>query len=237
MSKRRTASATLASDYRPSSDIIMANLRTLIADYRDNPEWASWAAWYDTEHAYLMSMLPSVSADSIMQAVSACSSNAGWAGNVIMMRKLAAAYGTIPSDASSVTLAALRVGIVWCKRCKASGTGCDKACSPVRKAWLALHGMLTTLSSEAAHKTTSFHCNLTGCAHGGQECVTIDRWALCAAYGCRHDKDSSASCGRVPTGEEYVRVADCYRTLAAEYGMQGRALQAAIWCAIRGGAA
>lgn len=82
-------------------------------------------------------------------------------------------------------------------------------------------------STSPSRKVRSFTCNVrTGgqtCDHD-VPCVTIDRWAhFIATDGTRKD---------VPSGRMYDRVADAYRTVAAELGIPVAILQAVLWVTV-----
>lgn len=82
-------------------------------------------------------------------------------------------------------------------------------------------------AASPSRKVRSFACNVrTGgqtCEHD-VPCVTIDRWAhFVAVDGARKD---------VPSGRMYERVADAYRTVAAERGIPVAILQAVVWVTV-----
>lgn len=87
--------------------------------------------------------------------------------------------------------------------------------------------MALTIAKSDAKKTKNFFCNIrTGgknCDHI-VPCVTIDRWATRLAY---------ATCDSmyVPSGNEYDAIAEAYRDVAAEYGLDVAEFQAILWCA------
>lgn len=88
------------------------------------------------------------------------------------------------------------------------------------------------------YKIRCFSRNLSG----DYEAVTVDRWALRAAHAfadcpnggepCK--RNGKHGCGYVPTGAEYLAIADAYRIVAAEFDETPAATQAIVWCVVRG---
>lgn len=62
---------------------------------------------------------------------------------------------------------------------------------------------------------------------GDPDALVLDRWALFAALGARHDRDGA------PTVKERASVARAYHKLAAETGESVRDLQAILWLQVR----
>jgi len=79
-------------------------------------------------------------------------------------------------------------------------------------------------------KVRSFWCNLSGC----DDCVTVDIWALRAAFDDMTFGD--AEYGKLSQGGRYDVIADAYRRLAAEVGETPAAVQAVVWIVVRGSA-
>ena len=90
-------------------------------------------------------------------------------------------------------------------------------------AWKIAQGAdpLETLSGP---KVRAFYRAITG----DTDAVTVDRWAARVAEG----RDDS----RAPSGRRWDRLETAYRVAAATEEVGARDLQAAVWCAIRGGA-
>lgn len=84
----------------------------------------------------------------------------------------------------------------------------------------------------AAHvtgqKVLSFYGNIA--APVTSTAVTIDAWAAGVALGRRVTTAEMSGL----TAKQYARVADAYRTVAAELDMPAHELQATCWCEIRG---
>ena len=80
-------------------------------------------------------------------------------------------------------------------------------------------------------KVRSFWCNLSGC----NDCVTVDIWALRAAFDDPSFGD--AEYRKLSDGGRYDVIAEAYRRLAAEVGESPAAVQAIVWIVARGSAA
>lgn len=203
------------------------NLRAYVHEFGGTDEWMIDAAWYANERANIAAMATDIPINRALSAIACLSGNSGWKGNVTAYRKLATAYASgqltreMADDPDDTAIRALHIGLV----------------ANVRKAIRALFvdGPIETANS--ARKMRSFECNLAGCEHSGPRCVTVDRWAFCAARGHRHmtePKVGRNSCSEVPQGSTYASAADAYRIVADECGMTPDGLQAAIWCVIAG---
>lgn len=73
-------------------------------------------------------------------------------------------------------------------------------------------------------KVRAFAANITG----DDDTVTVDVWAARAAERVRDD--------RAPSGRRYRLIARAYREAAARRNVTPRAMQATVWCHVRGAA-
>ena len=209
--------------YDETYSTAIAHLDSWIAEFGGTDSWAIDAAWYAREREAISAESTSIPPTRALSAIACLSGNQGWAGNRTAFRKLAAAYeaGLVAVDMPESDLRDLHIGLVV----------------NVRKAIACLFNDDGLSTGENARKMKSFQCNLWGCTHDGPRCVTVDRWARCAAMGHRHmteAKPGRNSCAVVPEGEEYRAIADAYRAVADKYGMTPDGLQAAVWCIVAG---
>jgi hypothetical protein len=82
------------------------------------------------------------------------------------------------------------------------------------------------------YKIVSFTRNLCD-----DDAVTVDRWAYRIATnfeGCTCTRSNTHGCGKVPTGREYIAIANAYREVAKLVNERVQDLQAITWCVVRG---
>lgn len=88
-------------------------------------------------------------------------------------------------------------------------------------------------SDKNNRKIVSFARNLID----DDEEVTVDRWAYRIATnfeGCECTRSNTHGCGKVPTGAEYINIANAYRAVAKLVNERALDLQAITWCVVRG---
>lgn len=200
--------------------------RAIRRNYRaaDPAMLADGLAWYDSAADMIRADAETygVPYSTAAAVYAACSINASWAANVTIARRWLqyATGGTRPSGLSAVAV-----------RCDAAITA---RVDTFEAAWSAvLQG-----GDARGSKVASFCANF----HGRTDFVTVDRWAMAGAGQCTvtvNAKGKRTPCdthSKAPKGPKYDRVADAYRTVAAELGITPRELQAAVWVAVRGSA-
>jgi hypothetical protein len=144
--------------------------------------------------------------------------------------RLAYRYGTTVHRAAGV-ISALSPRCRWAtnvdraEHALATGnpTGFRMAIQPAE----AIMGGAKPLDALTGQKRRNFHRNITG----NLRVVTLDIWALRAAWAWDVDERGSKMLGRKGV---YETTEAAYRVVAGLYGLQPAEFQAAVWCHIRG---
>lgn len=154
----------------------------------------------------------------------ACSINASWKANQTIARRwLQYATGQTERPGGLATVQAR----------------CDRAVTERPETFEHAFEIVLAGADARGSKVASFVSNF----HGREDFVTVDRWAMVGAGLAEttvNPKGRTTPCethSKAPKGVKYDRIADAYRTVAAEFGIAPRDLQAVVWCAVRGAAA
>lgn len=185
---------------------------------------ADGLAWYDSASDLIRADAAAygVPYSTAAAVYAACSINASWAANVTIARRWLqyATGGQRPSGLATVA------------------TRCDAAIAERVDTFEDAFRVVLQGADSRGSKVASFCANF----HGQTDFVTVDRWAMVGAGQATatvNAKGKRTPCdthGKAPKGPKYDRVADAYRTVAAELGITPRELQAAVWVAVRGSA-
>jgi len=183
-------------------------------------------AWYADAEALIRADAEhyGLPVSTVAAVYAACSINASWAANRTMARKWLQ-YATGKAD---------RPGGL-----SAVQSRCERAIAERPETFEHAFEIVLAGGDARGSKVASFVSNF----HGRADFVTVDRWAMVGAGLAEttvNSKGRVTPCdahSKAPKGVKYDRIADAYRTVAAEYGIAPRDLQAVVWCAVRGAAA
>ena len=199
-------------------DAMATAIRTAYAS-ADAGKLADGLAWYDDAAAIIAADADAYGLpfSTVAAVYAACSINASWKANVTIARRwLQYATG---AAARPTGLAPVAV------RCEAAIANRP---ADFDGAWSAvLQG-----GDARGSKVASFVANF----HGLTDFVTVDRWAMVGAGTAATVDGTPCAHSKAPKGPKYDRIANAYRTVAAELGITPRELQAAVWVAVRGSA-
>lgn len=192
-------------------------------DTADADTVADGLSWYRTAEDMISADAAAygLPRSTVAAVYASCSINASWAANVTIARRwLQYATGQAARPTGLQTVA---------ERCESA---ISERPDTFEDAWrIVLRG-----GDGRGSKVASFVANF----HGRGEYVTVDRWAMVGAGQAgtyTNGRGKVTPCdlhAKAPRGPKYDTVAQAYRDVAAELGIQPRELQAAVWVAVRG---